>query len=51
VGVGLVCGEFAGVGKVFVASGSGADPDYYVGVSDFHLGGGAFPAKFGSGGR
>ena len=38
MGVGLVFGEFAGVSEVFVASGSGADPDYHMGVFECHLG-------------
>ena len=46
--VGLVFGEFAGVSEVFVASGSGADPEDYVGVFDLYLGGGACAAEFGS---
>ena len=48
MGVGLVFGVVAGVGEVFVASGSGADPEDYVGVFDSHLGGFAGAAEFGS---
>ena len=48
MGVGLVFGEVAGVSEVFVTSGSGADPDGYVGVFDLHLGGWACAAELGS---